>query len=160
MLWILATGVAFVLLACTGTTTAIHQPPSLSRSDAEQLVLRADDVRRNAFEFPGTATLSDAFGRSALLRLQAQSRSLALRGIHEEERSSSRDFVFWDPVAYEAVLQVVAKRRLVTQDQPNPPWSATARQWWARIQNVDGSWKVVEQEDLPPDRWRSVAIAR
>lgn len=75
--------------------------------------------------------------------------------MREEERSSSRELVFWDPVAYEAVLQVVAEHRLVSRDQPNPGWSATVRQWWARLENVDGVWKVVDQEDLPPDRWRT-----
>jgi len=156
---ILAMGAALALLACNppGATPVIHQAASLSRSDAEQLMLRADDARRLAFEFPGTTTLSDAFGSSTLQRLQAQSQSLALRGMREEERSSSRDLVFWDPVTYEAVLQVVAERRLVTPDQPNPGWSATVRQWWARLENLDGVWKVVDQEDLPPDRWRPVS---
>ena len=93
-------------------------------------------------------------GGPALVRLQAQSQSFGRRGIREEERSSSRDIVFWDPIANEGVLQVVATRRLVTRDQPNPPWSATVRQWWSRLQIVEGTWKVVEQEDLPPDRWR------
>ncbi len=157
MVRMLAVGAAIALLACTppGPTTPAHQAASLNRRDAEQLMLRADDARRLAFEFPGTTKLSEAFGRSALERLQAQSQSLALRGMREEERSSSRDIVFWDPVAYEAVLQVVAERRLVSPDQPSPFWSATVRQWWARLQYVAGSWKVVEAEDLPPDRWRS-----
>jgi hypothetical protein len=159
MVRVLAMGAAFVLLACDppGATAAIHQAASLSRSDAEQVMLRADELRRLAFEFPDTTNLSEAFGRSALHRLQAQSRSLGMRGMHEEERSPSRDLVFWDPVAQEAVLQIVAERRLVTRDQPNSPWSATVRQWWARLQNVEGSWKVVDEEDLPPDRWRPVS---
>ena len=154
----LAIGAVFALLACSspGATTASHQPASLSRGDAEQLLLRADDLRRLAFEFPGPTTLSDAFGGPALVRLQAQSQSFGRRGIREEERSSSRDIVFWDPVAHEAVLQVVAERRLVTPDQPNAPWSATVRQWWARLQNLNGSWMIVEQDDLPLDRWRQV----
>ena len=117
-------------------------------------MLRADDVRRLAFELPGPTSLSGVFGGSALQRLQAQIQSLGLRGVREEERTSSREMVFWDPVASEAVLQVVAERRLVTPDLPNPPWSATVLQWWARLQNVAGSWEVVEQQDLPPDLWR------
>ena len=156
MLRVLAAGAAFALLACTGANPQQHQAPSLNRSDAGQLVLRADDLRRLAFEFPGTTTLSDAFGGPALQRIQAQSQSLGLRGAREEERSSSRDIAFWDPIACEAVLQVVGMRRLVTPDQPDPPWSATVRQWWARLRNIGGSWKVVEQQDLPPDRWRPV----
>jgi hypothetical protein len=132
---------------------------SLSRADAEQLMLRADDVRRLAFKSPRGADLSDVFGRSALQRLQAQSQGLGQRGMSQQERSWSRDLVFWDPVAGEAVLQVAAETRFVTRDQPNPPWSATVRQWWARLQFIDGSWKVVDQQDLPPDRWRPVAPA-
>jgi hypothetical protein len=156
MLRIVAMAAALALLACTPprASTAMHPSGGLSRSDAEHLMLRADDVMRLAFEFPGTTTLSGTFGRSALERLQAQSQSLSLRGMREEQHTSSRELVFWDPVGQEAVLQVVAEIRLVTRDQLNPPWSATIRQWWARLQNVDGSWKVVEQEDLPPDRWR------
>jgi len=156
MVRLLAMGAAFAFLACNAPagTSAAHRPPSLSRSEAEQLMLRADDVRRLAFELPGPTSLSGVFGGSALQRLQAQTQSLGLRGMREEERSSSRDLVFWDPAAREAVLQVVAERRLVTPDLPNPPWSGTVRQWWARLQNVAGSWKLVEQQDLPPDRWR------
>ncbi len=77
-----------------------------------------------------------------------------MQGMSEEERSSSRDLVFWDPLADEAVLEVAAERRIVSPDQPNPPWSSTARQWWARLQNVGGSWLVVDDQDLTPDRWR------
>lgn len=65
----------------------------------------------------------------------------------------------WDPHADEAVLQVVAQRRIVTSDQPDPAWAATVRQWWARLQHADGSWWVVEQQDLSPDRWRPDAPA-
>jgi len=154
---IIALGVGLLVwVACAPhSASPLHsQTATLTRSDAEHLMLRADDVRRFAFELPGTTSLSGIFGGSALQRLQAETQSLGLRGMREEERSSSRDLVFWDPVAHEAVLQVVAERRLVTPDLPNPPWSGTVRQWWARLQNVGGSWKVVEQQDLPPDRWR------
>jgi hypothetical protein len=159
MVRLLAIGAAFACLACNAPagTTAAHHPPSLSRSDAEQLMLKADDVRRLAFELPGTTSLSGVFGGSALQRLQVQTQSLGLRGMREEERSSSRDLVFWDPVADEAVLQVVSERRLVSADQPNPAWSATVRQWWARLQKVGDRWLVVDEEDLPPDHWRPVA---
>jgi len=70
-----------------------------------------------------------------------------------------RALVSWDPHADEAVLQVVAQRRIVTSDQPDPAWAATVRQWWARLQHADGSWWVVEQQDLSPDRWRPDAPA-
>jgi hypothetical protein len=156
MVRMLAAGAALALLACNpaGPPSPSRQPAGLSRADAEQLMVRADEARRLAFESAGSATLSAVFGLSALQRLLAQSQNFGNRGMREEERASSRQLVFWDPVALEAVLQVVAERRLVTPDQPNPAWSATVRQWWARLQKVDGTWKVVDEEDLPPDRWR------
>ena len=119
----------------------------------------ADNLMRLDFASPGSANLAGAFSGTALTTLEAQSQSLGLRGTREEERGVVRDLVFWDPVADEAVLQVVAETRLVTRDEPNPAWSSTARQWWARLQNVGGSWRVVEQEDLPPDRWWPVSPA-
>jgi hypothetical protein len=122
-------------------------------------MLRADELRRLAFEFPGNANLAHAFGGSALRKLEAQSESFSRRGLREEERSQTRALVFWDPVAAEAVLQVVAETRLVSHDQPNPAWTRTLRQWWARLQVMNGDWRVVDQENLPPDRWRHVAPA-
>jgi hypothetical protein len=155
---IIALGVGLLVwVACAPhSASPLHsQTATLTRSDAEQVMLRADDLRRQAFERSGPAPLTDMFAGRALQRLQGQADSHELRSVREEERVFSRDLVFWDPAANEAVLQVVAEGRLVSPDQPNPPWSATVRQWWARLQNVEG-WKVVDQEDLPPDRWRPV----
>lgn len=158
---LLAIGAAISLLAChpAAAAPAAQKVPGLGRAEAAKIMLRADDLRRLVLESGDSTNLADAFARSALKRLQSESHSMAMRRLSEEERTSSRDLVFWDPLAQEAVLQVVAERRLVTPEQPNPPWSSTIRQWWARMESVEGSWKVVEQGDLPPDRWRPVAPA-
>jgi hypothetical protein len=152
---------AAVLLtvACAGATTQeLPFPPRLSRVQAEQVMLRADDLRRAALESPGSVSLSDAFGGPALSRLTAQSQTLRLRQARMEERTSSRELVFWDPLAREAVLQVAAERRIVTADDPHAGWSSTVLQWWARLQRVGDSWVVVDDQELPPDRWRPAPI--
>ncbi|MDQ6722608.1 MAG: hypothetical protein M3003_17700 [Candidatus Dormibacteraeota bacterium] len=158
---VLAMVAALLICSCStnGATTLRRQPPPFSRSDAEQLMLRADDIKRLTLDGGWTARLTDAFRGRALQMLAAQAQSFKGRALRMEELDSARTLVFWDPHADEAVLQVVAQRRLVTSDQPNPAWAATVRQWWARLQYADGSWWVVEQQDLSPDRWRPVAPA-
>jgi hypothetical protein len=154
---ILALGTALLMVACSAHVAATTRPspPTLSRDEAEHLILRADDLRRQAFEFPGTA-LPNAFAGSALTMLEEQSQNLGRRGLREDERNLSRELVSWDSISAEGVLQVAAERRLLSPDQLSPPWSATVQQWWVRLQFVKGNWKVVDQEDLPPDQWRSV----
>jgi hypothetical protein len=125
----------------------------LSRSDAERLMLRADDIKLSS---AATARLADVFRGRALHVLEAQAQSLDRRGLRMEERNPARTLVFWDPRGSEAVLQVIAQRRIASRDDPNPGWVATVRQWWARLQFADGSWWIVDQEDLTPDRWRAV----
>jgi hypothetical protein len=126
----------------------------MSMSDAERLMLRADDIKRSAGDAAATARLSEVFAGPALQRLQAQAQAMVRRSVREEERNVTRTLIFWDPRAGEAVLQVVAESRLVTSDRPNASWAAIVRQWWARIEYASGSWWVVDQGDLPPDRWR------
>lgn len=146
----------FVLFACapSAATVANRQAPPMSRSDAERLMLRADDIKRSARDSPATARLSAVFAGPALQRLQAQAQAMVRRSVREEERNFTRTLIFWDPRAGEAVLQVVAESRLVTSDRPNASWAAIVRQWWARIEYSNGSWWVVDEADLPPDRWR------
>jgi hypothetical protein len=152
------TSLALVICACStdGARTMNHQPPPLSRSAAEQLMLRADDVKRLALDTPRTARWADAYRGRALQMLEGQSQSMERRGLRVEERNFARTLVFWDPRAGEAVLQVAADRRLVTPDQPNPAWAAIVRQWWARLQFANDCWWVVDQRDLSPDQWRPV----
>ena len=157
---ILAIVAVLVLCACAPRNTVpANQLPPLSRAAAEQLVLRADDIKRLALSALTEIRLSVVFRGRALQMLEAQARVLNQRGIRNEERNFVRALVFWDQTAGEAVLQVVAERRVVTRDQPDQAWTATVRQWWARLQNVEGTWWVVDQQDLPPDRWRRVATA-
>lgn len=147
-----------VLGACAPTfASALHSPPPrLSRVDAEQLMLRADDLRRQAFEVPGRAALSETFGGSALTRLLAQSEGFRLRGLRMDERDPTRSLVYWNSVSLEGVLQVAAERRMVSLDQPAQRWTATLRQWWVRLRNVGGRWFVVDEGDLSPDQWHQV----
>lgn len=88
--------------------------------------------------------------------LEARAEALGRRGQRIEERNATRDLVFWDPRALEAVMQVAAQRRLITADDSNPGWAATLRQWWARLEFVSGRWWIVDQRDLTPDTWRPV----
>ena len=122
-------------------------------------MLRADDVRRSVFDSPRTSRFADPFRGRALRALEAQAQAMALRGLRQEERNFTRSLMFWDPHGGEAVLQVVAQRRLVTPDQPNPSWEATLRQWWAVVLFADGGWWIVDQADLTPDQWRPVVPA-
>ena len=155
---ILAVVAALAIGACSadGASTPRPQPSPLGRIDVLQLLLRADQIKHLAFG-AGTASLADAFGGRALQRLKSEIQSARRLAVREEERNATRTLVFWDPKAGEAVLQVVAERRLVTPDQPDPLWATTIRQWWARLQYADGAWCVVDQQDLAPDRWRRVA---
>jgi hypothetical protein len=157
----LAVLAAVVLSACAGggTGQSDHRPPDLGRVGAEQIMLRADDVRRSALDSPRSVKVADPYRGRALRTLEAQVQVMAWRGLREEEQNATRTLMFWDPEAEEAVLQVVAQRRLVTPDQPVPFWAVTVRRWWARLQYADGRWWVVDQEDLPPGRWRPIAPA-
>jgi hypothetical protein len=154
----LATASALIICACSagGPKPAALPPPPPTWLGAEQLMLRADDAMRHALDHPSGDGLAEAFRGPALQILESQAATMAVRGLRDEERSPARTLVFWDPRAREAVLQVVAQHRLLAPDQPNPAWVATARQWWARLQYAEGSWWVVDQEDLTPDRWRDV----
>ncbi len=153
---VLLVGVAVAVCACApGRVGTVSVPaPTLSRSDAEQLMLKADDVKRSVLDGAPVARLADVFSGRALQMLEAQAATMDLRLARQDERSTARVLVLWDSRADEAVLQVAAQRRLVTSDQPNPAWASTVRQWWARLQHSDAGWRVVEQHDLPPDQWR------
>ena len=152
----MAIGAALLICTCSadGAKTPTQLPPPLSSTGAEQVMLRADDIKRLAGD--GTAGLANAFRGRALQVLEAQAQSLDRRGMRVQERNTVRALAFWDPHALEAVLQVLAQRRVLTPDDPNPVWAATVGQWWARLQFADGTWWIVDQQDLTPDRWRSM----
>ena len=155
---ILLVGMALAICACSarGAGTAAVQAPPLSRSGAEQLMLKADDIKRSVLDGAQVARLAAVFAGPALQMLAAQASTMDARRQKQDERSTARLLVFWDSHAGEAVLQVTAQRRLVTPDQPDPAWAITVRQWWARIELADGGWRVSDQHDLPPDQWRRV----
>jgi hypothetical protein len=117
-------------------------------------MLRADDIKRLALDAHTAARLAAAFRGRALQVLETQVQGMEVRGLGVQEKDLTRTLVFWDSLAVEAVLQVLAQRRLVSPDHPNPMWAATVRQWWARFQYSDEAWWVVDQQDLTPDRWR------
>lgn len=150
----LATGLVMVMCTCCGVgiegVDKQGAPPG--RFEAERLLLRADDIKRQSEG--GTPGLAEAFRGRALRVLEAQAQAFSRRGQRVEERNAARDLVFWDPGALEAVLQVAAQRRLVTPDDPNPGWDATLRQWWARLEFARGKWWIADQRDLTPDTWR------
>lgn len=146
---------ALLLCGCFGA----HPPdptsaPVLRLVGAEQLVLEADDARRAAFADLQPRRLANVFRGRALQVLEKQVLKMGQRAIRLEERDAARTLVFWDPRADEVVLQIVAQDRLVTPERHDPAWAATTRQWWSRLDYQGGSWWVVDQQDLTPDRWR------
>jgi hypothetical protein len=162
MKWLMAACAVLALVACNLPRAAAEtgqHAARLSRGDAEELMLRADDARRRAFEFPGTATLSGAFGGAALKTLTARSQSFSRRGQRIEERSQARILVFWDSASNEGVLQIAARSRFVSPDQPSQAWVGTLSQWWARLAVIGGTWLVVDDQELAPDRWRPIMPA-
>jgi len=159
MRWTLVLATALVGLgACSPTFAGGPNSllPGLSRADAEQLILRADDLRRRAFELPGTVALSETFGGSALTRLQAQSEGFRLRGLRMEERDPARSLVYWSSISLEGVLQIAAERRMISPDQPTQSWTGTLRQWRLRLRKIGAGWFVVDEGELSPDQWRQV----
>ena len=70
-----------------------------------------------------------------------------------EERAVTRTLVHFDDLGREVVLAVTARRRLVTPDAIDPPWTPTARQWWLRLEFGSGRWWVTDERDLAPDQW-------
>jgi hypothetical protein len=139
--------------ACSETAGPHSQSPRLSQGDAERLMLRADDIKSS-----GPVGLDAVFRGRALQILEGQAERFESRGTRIEEQDTKRTLVFWDPIADEAVLQVIGRRRAVSRDDPNPRWAANIRQWWARLEYSNGTWWIVDQQDLPPDRWRTAPI--
>lgn len=155
MRWMFALALALAC-ACSGEGASVvnHQPPTLSKTSVEHLMLRADDIKRSALDAHVATTLAAVFRGRALQVLEAQVHGMEVRGISIQERDFVGTLVYSDSRAGEAVLQVVAQRRLVSPDQPNPTWAATVRQWWARLEYSERTWWIADQEDLTPDRWR------
>jgi hypothetical protein len=133
--------------------------PGLGVVEATSVVKAADEVKSAAFAQGRSDRLAGAFRGRALTDLTMQVGRFQKNNLHLQERGRTATVIFWDSRAKESVLEVTAEHRLVARSQPNPPWAATVRQWWARLDYAKGQWWVVEQEDLPPDKWRSAEPA-
>lgn len=151
----IATVLLTLLLAACATPA--HLPvavkPHLSRDEGERIALEGDDLLRSALAGGGADRLPDVFRGRALTTLRLQVARLAERGVLIDERSVSRKLAHLDAASGEAILAVSSEYRLTTRDEINAAWAATERQWWLRIEFDAGSWWIVEQQNLPPDRW-------
>ena len=136
-----------------GSPVAARQA-ALDRAHATEVVERAERIERQTMADLRAARLASAFGGRALRVLKAQVGVMASRGLRIEETAVVVALVAWDPNAAEAVLQVESRRALLTPETPDPAWSASVRQWWSKLRYQAGSWWVVDQQDLSPDRWR------
>lgn len=146
--------VAPALTACAAASAPTVSRPALGREAATQVVEGAQQVERATFADLRAERLHAAFAGPALRVLEAQVAVMAARGIRVEEAAVVVALVAWDPGAAEAVLQVESQRRLITLDEPDPAWSSSVRQWWSKLRYQSGSWWVVDEQDLGPDRWR------
>jgi len=127
--------------------------PLLSRDGAERTAFKGDDLLRAALAGAGADALPSLFRGRALTTLRLQVARLTERGVLFEERSVSRRLARFDAASGEAVLAVSSEYRMATREEINPAWAATERQWWMRFEFDAGSWWIVEQQNLPPDRW-------
>lgn len=103
--------------------------------------------------------LGSFFAGRALRTLVDKVGWMRARCLRSEERRVLRVVASWDGGAKEVVIQVEAEHRLLSPDEPEPPWSSSMRQWWARLGFAAGAWRVVDDRDLPPDQWRAVATS-
>ena len=149
--------IALLTLLLAGCATPARLPvatrPFLSRDEAERLALRGDDLVRASLAGSGADQLPSVFRGRALTVLRLQVARLAERGVLVEERSVSRKLARFDAASAEAILAVSSEDRMTTRDEINAVWAATERQWWVRFAFDAGSWWIVEQQILPPDRW-------
>ena len=161
--WIRAPALVAILLlgACAGPRPAetLRLPAQLDRLVAEQVVLGADEALEAAMADLDSTRLDLFFSGRALETLVDQVGWMRARGIRSEERSAQRVVASWDGGANEVVIQVEAEHRLLSLEQPKPPWSGSVRQWWARLGFGAGAWRVVDDRDLPPDQWRAVTTS-
>ncbi len=149
-----------VLLATSCASTAVPAPnrgPAILVDcvSAEKIASRADETMRTAMAARDPTALSSAFAGPALRALLDQLDWFRERGMSLEERNPRRALVAWDGARDEVVIQVEAQDRLVSADQPDPPWSNALHQRWMRIGLIDGEWRVVGEKELTPDQWRS-----
>jgi hypothetical protein len=155
---VLAVAATLAVGACSGPRApeAVTLPARLDRVMAEQVVFGADEALEAAMADLDSTRLDLFFAGRALRTLVDQVGWMRARSMRSEERGERRVVASWDGGANEVVIQVEAEHRLLSLDQPKPPWSSSMRQWWARLGFAAGAWRVVDDRDLPPDQWRAV----
>jgi hypothetical protein len=151
-------GIVIVALAvacagCAGPPAGAAAAPSLARSAVERLATAADQALGAAMAGTDATPLGAIFRDPALAILRMQAHRLAQMGVRIEDRHVVRQLVFFDARALEAVLAVESQHRVVSADEADPGWAAAARQWWMRFAFEGGAWWIIDQQDLPPDRW-------
>ena len=132
------------------------QPPVLAAAEAEDLLIRADDARSAALAGnQGGTQPTEAFAGPSLVSLTTRVRFLRQRGLRAEVEPQSRRLVHLAPNggSVEAVLEVKARERRLSAGAEPGKWAQTLRQWEVRISRLDGGWRIVEDHDLPPERW-------
>ena len=152
-------GLVLVACACGAPAASPVVVPQLQRAEAERIAVLADQIERAVMAGKAATALADVFRGQALEVLRAQDARLAERRLLIEERDVVSRLVFFDQHAAEGVLAVSGRHRLVASDDPNPPWASTMRQWWMRFAYESGGWWIIDQRDLPPDRWVSVPLS-
>ena len=153
----LLTSLLLVMAAC-GVPAAGPSPlrSQLSAAEAEALLVRADDARAGALAGSGPAQeLSDSFAAGALKVTRARVKILRERGQRHQSQPVRRQLVHFSVSGggAEAVLEVRARERSLQSGEPEGAWANTLRQWWARLEPGSGGWRIVEDHDLPPERW-------
>jgi len=152
---LLAGMVVAVVCACSGPTEGTRfAPAGLDRAAAEVVVASAVTAMAQALADLDATGLPGHFAGPALHQLTGRVGWMRARGMRMQEQGSRHALLSWDLEAGEAVLEVEAQVRMLSADQPDPPWSATTRQWWSRLASIAGAWLVVDDRDLPPDQWR------
>lgn len=135
---------------------AAWPPPGLGREGGEGVVMAADAALASAYAGGAQAPLGRLLAGLALAAERRQLADLERRQESRDRRDVRRRLVHWagrGPGQAEAVLELRGQVRLVGPGRPDPPWTGFMRQWWVRLGWTDGAWKVLEEQDLPPDRW-------
>jgi hypothetical protein len=151
--WIVAVALALVCTGCFAPPAGPPAAPALDRAAAARLAMAADGALRSAMAGAAEADLTRFFREAALVALRSQADRLAQRGVRVEEMNVVSRLLFFDPHALEGVLAVESQHRLVTPDEAAVAWAAAFREWWVRFAFAAGAWWIVDQQDLPPDRW-------
>ena len=150
---------ALVVISCSGSSapSAPAAHPHLDRIVAEQFAIGADQAAQSALADLDPTRLALFFSGRALRNLIGKVGWLRARGLRSETASAHRAVASWDGHTNEVVIQVEAQYRLVSATEPDPPWSRSMRQWWSRLAFASVGWRVIDDQDLPPDQWRSLS---